>query len=599
MTIAHQIIDDIYTRALRVLRQDDSDPLRPHFHIDSISSDAIPVLEALERDEELHMDGMSQWLEEVAAVLGHLVVHLHRAAKEMRGRSEETAVKMPELVTLQYTGRPGRPRKIIDLDFLKEATSNHRQIKLTELADIMKVHRNTLQLYMKRHGVSRQYSELSNADLDKLVKTFKIKRPESGMRYIIGFLRHHGYRVQRRRVMWSLRRVDNLGKTLRERKVIKRRVYHVKRPDALWHVDGHHKLIRWGIVIHGMVDGFSRTVVAMRASSNNRASTVLDVFLEAAGIWGYPSRMRGDRGGENIDLATFLIMRNGPNRASFMWGSIERMWVEVGTQFARRWRAFFTRLEHLHRLNVQNPAHLWLLINLFLDALNEDCKSFQEQWNSHPMRGSTTNDKSPLDQCLLGQARLGVYKDECGGVHPDIINKYYGIHGKTIKRAPGDTGAGNAADEADDDVAEQVAADQQVHIRHAEIEVAVHGNPFSSDVIEANFWDLLAQMVEGEVLPEDVGLIEHEWHNGEYPLYEVLRVGNRGTKEIQISLEEVVWWQRAKLWGQALIALEVVLLAPTFSVRDSVILAKLSNHATDSNDSSYEISLFYNLITAI
>ncbi|KZP06934.1 hypothetical protein FIBSPDRAFT_689740, partial [Athelia psychrophila] len=65
-----------------------------------------------------------------------------------------------------------------------------------ELADIMKVHRNTLHLYMKRHGVLRQYSKLSNADLDKLVKTFKITRPESGMRYIIGFLCYHGYRIQ-------------------------------------------------------------------------------------------------------------------------------------------------------------------------------------------------------------------------------------------------------------------------------------------------------------------------------------------------------------------------------------------------------------------
>jgi hypothetical protein len=48
---------------------------------------------------------------------------------------------------------------------------------------------------------------------------------------------------------------------------------------------------------------------------------VLEVFLEAVEIYGFPSRMRGDRGGENIELATFMIMRNGPNRASFMWGS--------------------------------------------------------------------------------------------------------------------------------------------------------------------------------------------------------------------------------------------------------------------------------------
>ena len=59
----------------------------------------------------------------------------------------------------------------------------------------------------------------------------------------------------------------------------------------------------------------------MHASDNNRATTVLNVFLEAVDIYGYPSRMRGDCGGENIELATFLIMRNGPNRASFIWGS--------------------------------------------------------------------------------------------------------------------------------------------------------------------------------------------------------------------------------------------------------------------------------------
>jgi hypothetical protein len=91
---------------------------------------------------------------------------------------------------------------------------------------------------MKRHNVFRAYANLSNGDLDVLVNTFKARKPESGIRYLIGFLRHHGLRVQRRRVMWSLRRVDKLGQTLREKKVILRRKYSVKRPDALWHVDG-------------------------------------------------------------------------------------------------------------------------------------------------------------------------------------------------------------------------------------------------------------------------------------------------------------------------------------------------------------------------
>ena len=36
--------------------------------------------------------------------------------------------------------------------------------------------------------------------------------------------------------------------------------YFIDRPNALWHIDGQHKLILWGIVIHGTADGDLRTV---------------------------------------------------------------------------------------------------------------------------------------------------------------------------------------------------------------------------------------------------------------------------------------------------------------------------------------------------
>ena len=58
----------------------------------------------------------------------------------------------------------------------------------------------------------------------------------------------------------------------------------------------------------------------MRVSTNNLSSTVLDVFLEAVERYGAPSRLRGDRGGENVDVSVWMIMRRGQNRASFMWG---------------------------------------------------------------------------------------------------------------------------------------------------------------------------------------------------------------------------------------------------------------------------------------
>jgi hypothetical protein len=40
-------------------------------------------------------------------------------------------------------------------------------------------------------------------------------------------------------------------------------------------------------------------MTGLRASTNNKASTVLEMFLEAILAYGIPSRMRGDRGGKN------------------------------------------------------------------------------------------------------------------------------------------------------------------------------------------------------------------------------------------------------------------------------------------------------------
>ncbi|KAJ3963754.1 hypothetical protein EV361DRAFT_943322, partial [Lentinula raphanica] len=61
----------------------------------------------------------------------------------------------------------------------------------------------------------------------------------------------HGLRVQRRRVIQSLRRVDRLGRVIRRRRLIERQAYKVSRPNALWHIDGHHKLmVRPSVIVY-------------------------------------------------------------------------------------------------------------------------------------------------------------------------------------------------------------------------------------------------------------------------------------------------------------------------------------------------------------
>ncbi|KIJ06896.1 hypothetical protein PAXINDRAFT_91322, partial [Paxillus involutus ATCC 200175] len=58
----------------------------------------------------------------------------------------------------------------------------------------------------------------------------------------------------------SMQRIDPLGRMLRGRATVERQVYSVPRSNYLWHMDGHHKLIRWGFVIHGIIDGYCCTV---------------------------------------------------------------------------------------------------------------------------------------------------------------------------------------------------------------------------------------------------------------------------------------------------------------------------------------------------
>ena len=79
--------------------------------------------------------------------------------------------------------------------------------------------------------------------------------------------------------------------------------------------DGHHKLIRWRIVTHGGIDGYSRMIVYLCASTNNRASTVHSLFMEAVERFGLPSRVRSDEGGENVMVARHTLHYRGTREA--------------------------------------------------------------------------------------------------------------------------------------------------------------------------------------------------------------------------------------------------------------------------------------------
>lgn len=165
-----------------------------------------------------------------------------------------------KVVHVHRSGRRGRPKKIISREFLEEVFTPHRRLNQSAIGRSIKVGRHTVRKYRKLYGIPHSYANITDAELDRLVREYKSPLPKNGWRYVIAHLATKGYKVQVQRVKSSLKRIDRLGTALRQRRGIRRRDYTSKRPNYLWHCDGHHKLIRWGIVIHGFVDGYCRSV---------------------------------------------------------------------------------------------------------------------------------------------------------------------------------------------------------------------------------------------------------------------------------------------------------------------------------------------------
>lgn len=77
-------------------------------------------------------------------------------------------------------------------------------------------------------------------------------------------------------------------------------------------------LIRWKLVIHAFADGHSRFVTGIQVNPNNRAVTVLDLFLQATARHGTPYHVRGDHGVENVLVADHMEAARG--LGSYIWG---------------------------------------------------------------------------------------------------------------------------------------------------------------------------------------------------------------------------------------------------------------------------------------
>ena len=98
----------------------------------------------------------------------------------------------------------------------------------------------------RQFEISRRnkFTVISDEDLDTRVRQLTQGNVSIGQRVVMGLLKNEGITMQRWRVAESLIRVDEAAVAMRWAHVIRRRTYQVAGPNALWHIDGNHKLIR-------------------------------------------------------------------------------------------------------------------------------------------------------------------------------------------------------------------------------------------------------------------------------------------------------------------------------------------------------------------